>query len=190
MKRSIAFFVGMVLLLTAVSCANEEPRTEPMEKDNVPVDVTLVLNGDTLDVYTMHYHAREDRVEIPLSAFLQSIGAEYADSPYNAYGTKCYVFQNRRYVFVPDMHLFMLEHEYTAFLKELEEAGQSLSRETTADRGLLPKTERTFPLYEDVVEWAEIWVDSISLMNALRQSGVDITVDYSYSTKTIAVTLP
>ena len=155
---------------------------------------TLVLNGNTLDVYTSHYFAREEYAIIPLTAFLQSVGAEYADSPLNEYGRQCYSFMGNRYIFVGSMHLFMLENDYIDLLNTLAEDGVEPSKENTADKGLLPRDENAY--FSEVsadgtlVEWGQIWIDHISLMNALRESGIDITIEYDYPTKTITVIMP
>ena len=121
-----------------------------------------------------------------------SIGAEYADSPLNEYGIQCYSFMGKQYIVVPDMHLFMLEDDYIAFLEKLEEEGKELSRETTEDCGLLPKNEDNISWVTDatILYSAEMLVDHISLMNALRESGIDITIEYDCSKRSITVTLP
>ena len=97
----------------------------------------------------------------------------------------------KRYIVVSDMHLFMLEDDYTAFLEKLDEEGKKLSRETTENCGLLPKNESSISRYTNGPSTERImWVDHISLMNALRESGIDITIEYDYSNRTITVTLP
>ena len=143
----------------------------------------LILNGKKLNVYTAQYSLTEKETRIPLPAFLKSIGAETADSQANAYGTQCYAFMGKRYILASDVNLFMLEDDYWAFLEGLEAEGKELSREIAAGHGLLPG-DKNDP--ERSVEW----VDHISLMNALRNSGVDITIKSDYSTNTITVVLP
>ena len=81
--------------------------------------------------------------------------------------------------------------DYKAFLKELDDAGKELSKETAAERGLLPKDESKVLLNaKETIEYGEIWSDHDSLMNALRESGIDITIEYDYEARTITVTLP
>ena len=185
MKKSTALLLSFMLLLTVVGCTNAVGENSA----DAPI---LVLNGEVLDVYTMHYDVREEYAVIPLEAFLHSIGADYADSSFNKYGTQCYSFMGKRYIVVEDMHLFMLEDDYRAFLEKLDNEGKELSRETTEDCGLLPKNESKVSLDVNgtVSEWAGIWVDHISLMNALIESGVDITIKSDYSNRTITVMLP
>ena len=178
--RWAALLLAAVTLFALTACAGGWDPDAPK----------LKLNGKRLRVYTSHYSLDEEYVFIPLSAFLRSIGAEYADSPLNEYGTQCYSFMGNRYVINGNMHLFMLEKDYMALQKELEDANEKLSRQTAADRGLLPKNESIFPENPNVTYWGEIWTDNISLMNALRESGIDVTIDYKYSSRTISVTLP
>ena len=185
MKRITVLLFTLILLLALTACTNGVG-------ENFPDAPKLILNGEALDVYTSHYHVTEEYAVIPLTAFLQSIGAEYADSPLNEYGIQCYSLMGKRYIVVPGMHLFMLEDDYVAFLEKLDEEGKELSRKTTEDCGLLPKNESNFSwdMNGDVLYWEEIWVDHISLMNALRESGIDITIEYDYMTRTITITLP
>lgn len=197
MKRIVAFLLVGTLLFLLGACEKHGAASEPTDADVMEESVSdiprLILNGEELDVYTMHYMLKEEYAVVPLSAFLSSIGAKYASSSLNEYGTQCYSFEGKRYVIVGDMHLFMLVRDYRAFLKELDKEGKELSRETAADRGLLPKNESNVSL--DIINgtvtyWGDIWIDHISLMNALNESGVDITIEYDYSTRTINVTLP
>lgn len=196
MKRITVLLFTAVLLLALAACTNKSPNPDPISPptvgENFPDAPTLILNGEALDVYTSHYKVTEEYAVIPLTAFLMSIGAEYADSPLNEYGIQCYSFMSKRYIVVPDMHLFMLEDDYNAFLNKLNEEGKELSRETAADCGLLPKNESkvSFDTNGTTLYWGEIWIDHISLMNALTESGIDITIEYDYSTRTITVTLP
>ena len=144
-----------------------------------------------MNVYTSHYFVKEEYVVIPLQAFLMSVGAEYADSDLNEYGRQCYSFMGKRYVIMGKFQLFMLEDEYVAFTKQLDEDGKALTITNTANKGLLPKSENhaLSELFENGIPH-EIWTDHISLMNALRESGIDITIEYDYSTRTITVTMP
>lgn len=90
------------------------------------------------------------------------------------------------------MHLFLLKNDYWALLDELEAEGKELSRLTAADCGLRPKNESNHPSVAgngSVTYWAELWVDHISLMNALQKSGLDTTIESDFATQTITVTL-
>ena len=202
MKRIMALLLAVLMLFTFAACTDKDLDSDKdSDKDSkilhgvegkFPGAPTLILNGEELDAFTSHYHVKEEYAAIPLSAFLQSVGAEYADSPLNTYETQCYSFMGKRYVIVGEMHLFMVENDYTAFLKELDKDNKKLSRKTAADRGLLPRNKNKYLLErkEEAEGWAEIWIDHVSLMKALRESGIDITIEYDYHNRTISVTLP
>lgn len=196
MKKLVVFILATILLVALVSCTNEKNDSENNAPSivwgNHPNAPTLILNGIELDVYTSHYNVTEEYASIPLSAFLQSVGAEYADSPLNEYGVQCYSFMGKRYIINGRMHLFMFEDDYKAFLKELDDEGKSLSKGIASERGLLPKNQSKVLLDTDEtnIEYGDIWSDHNSLMNALRESGIDITIEYDYEARTITVTLP
>ncbi|MBQ7385824.1 MAG: hypothetical protein IJW04_04875 [Ruminococcus sp.] len=196
MKKAITILLSVTLLLFCVACTSQEPDLEqnkpPVPGENHPNAPTIVLNGKELDVYTSHYNLTEEYAFIPLAAFLHSIGAEYADSPLNEYGTQCYSFDGKQYVVVPDMHLFILENDYNELVKELDAHGKKLSRETVEDKGLLPKSESKYPGITNatVIEWAVIMADHVSVENALKESGVDINIEYDYANRTITVIMP
>ena len=184
--RPTAFVLVIILLLSAVSACVPAPGP------NFPDAPTLILNGEKLDVYTSHYFLTEERAVVPLIAFLMSIGADYADSPINEYGKQCYSFMGKRYICVAGMHLFMQEDDYMLFMLKLEKEGEALTREAAADSGLFPRTEcweckRSKNTNETV---NELWIDHVTLMNALNNCGIDIAIDYSYLDRTITVTLP
>lgn len=183
MKRIIAVLLAAALLImTGCRPSIVAPG------DGSSADMKLILNGKKLDVYTMHYFHNEEFTSIPLEAFLCSLGAEYADSSANEDGKQCYSFQGKRYVIVPDLHLFMEEGTYLELMAE----GKDLTRENVADLGLLPRNKCKVCADSDEsdVELAEMWVDHISLMKALRESGIDITIAYDYSAITLSVILP
>ena len=194
-EKTLVVTVVIVLLIAFSSCTNQkndlENNAPSIVWGNHPNAPTLILNGKQLDVYTSHYNVTEEYASIPLSAFLQSLGAEYADSPLNEYGVQCYSFMGNRYIINGRMHLFMFEDDYKAFLKELDDAGKELSKETASERGLLPKNQSKVLSNTDEtnIEYAEIWSDHESLMNALRESGIDITIECDFETRAITVTL-
>lgn len=194
-EKTLVVTVVIVLLITFTSCTNQKNDLENnaplVDGGNTPNAPTLILNGKQLDVYTSHYNVTDEYASIPLSAFLHSLGAEYADSPMNEYGVQCYSFMGNRYIINGRMHLFMFEEDYKAFLKELDDTGKELSKETASERGLLPKNQSKVLLNTDEtnIEYAEIWSDHESLMNALRESGIDITIEYDFETRAITVTL-
>ena len=194
-EKTLVVAVVIVLLIAFSSCTNQKNDLENnaplVGGGNTPNAPTLILNGKQLDVYTSHYNVTEEYASIPLSAFLQSVGAEYADSPLNEYGVQCYSFMGNRYIINGRMHLFMFEDDYKAFLKELDDTGKELSKETASERGLLPKNQSKVLLNTDEtnIEYAGIWSDHESLMNALRESGIDITIEYDFETRAITVTL-
>ena len=194
-EKTLVVTVVIVLLIAFSSCTNQkndlENNAPSIVWGNHPNAPTLILNGKQLDVYTSHYNVTDEYASIPLSAFLQSLGAEYADSPLNEYGVQCYSFMGNRYIINGRMHLFMFEDDYKAFLKKLDDTGKELSKETASERGLLPKKQSKVLLNTDEtnIEYAEIWSDHESLMNALRESGIDITIEYDFETRAITVTL-
>ena len=185
-KITVILIILMMLSLTACQIGLPTPRNGSSS------DVKLILNGEKLDVYTTHYFVSDEFVEIPLGAFLHSVGAEYADSPLNEYGSYCYSFMSKRYVIIRDLHLFMLEEDYWELLSRWEADGKELTRETATDMGLLPRNESKVLADKDETNVASsgIWVDHVSLMNALRESGIDITIVYDHSANTLTVTLP
>ena len=188
MKRIISLLLFAVLIVAF--CACETLNSSGDEILNYSGDLRIVLNGKELDVYTMHYYYDEEYAAVPLSAFLKSIGAEYADSPLNTYESRCYSFIGKRFVFVPNVHLFMLEDDYNVFLEQLEEDGKSLTRATARDSGLLPISKsEIYPNGDDSIERAEILVHYETLMNALIESGIDITIEYDFEALAINVTL-
>jgi hypothetical protein len=196
MKRIISLLLFAVLIFTFCACENsnfsvdETFNSSVIEGLSYPGDLSIILNGKKLDVYTMHYYYDDEYAAVPLHAFLFSIGAEYADSPLNTYESSCYSFAGKRFVFVPNVHLFMLEDDYKAFLKQLEEDGKSLTRATARDSGLLPISKsEIYPNGDDSIERAEILVHYETLMNALIESGIDITIEYDFEALAINVTL-
>lgn len=195
-EKTLSAMVIIVLLISFTSCMSSKSDILQNDSDsagenssNAP---TLILNGKELDVYTSHYNVTEEYASIPLSAFLQSLGAECSDSPLNEYGVQCYTFMGERYIINANMHLFMMEDDYKSFLKQLDNEGKELSEETASVRGLLPKNQSKVLLNtaETNIEYAEIWSDNDSLMNALRESGIDITIEHDYEARTITVVLP
>ena len=207
MKKGISLLLVAMLLLALAACAG--PNVDDAPK--------LVLNGKKLNVYTSHYVLSEECAYIPVGAFLKSIGAEYADSPLyevenspNPNSVQCYSFLGKRYVLDRDSRLFMLEENYLAFVEEvdsewnklapgiikdsglhaddealirfLDEERMKLMQTRAKGRGLLPNEEP--PCFDGNR------VDHISLMKALNDSGVDITMEYNYVTRTINVFLP
>lgn len=195
MKKFIMLFLFVALVLSGVACADQDSTLEQDEiyvGSNFSESPTLILNGTELNVYTSHYQLTEEHAFIPLSAFLKSIGAEYADSPLNEYGTQCYSLAGKRYVLIPDMHLFILENDYNKLLEKLDTEGKVLSKDTVKNQGLLPKNESKYSEIENgtVTDMDQIWIDHVSLTNALKESGININIEYEYTTRTITVTMP
>ena len=196
MKRIIVLLLISVLIFNFSACKDIDSSLGDC-KDVAPSgawmdvyfsgDIKIILNGKRLDAYTMHYGIEEEYAVIPLTAFLQSIGAKYADSPLNTYETECYVLMGEHYVVYDDKHLFMLEDDYLALLDELDCAYSQLSQEDVCDRGLLPLCESK--IYLNNVHGGAFLTDHITLMNALTESGIDITINYDYSKMILDVTL-
>jgi len=82
----------------------------------------------------------------------------------------------------------MLEEDYTDFIGSVN----TLTSENTAEVGLLPRNKNICWINRDdsVVEWGEIWIDHISLMKALQESGISISIVLDKTANTITVTLP
>lgn len=193
MKRIAILLFSVLFLFSLASCANSGVKSDsdaPLPAgenfDNVP---ELILNGNSLDVYTSHYYLEKDRVFIPLDAFLKSLGAEFADSPLNTSETEVYSFMEKNYVVADSLHLFMLEDDYIKLTEDFLEENKALTAEAVKNTGLLPKSSSKFSPPESWLEYG-IWSDHISLMNALKNSGIDITIEYDYENRTIDVTLP
>ena len=181
LRRCFAVFLFGVLLLSLSSCAGGNTFDAPR----------IVLNGKKLHgVYTSHYSVKEDCVVIPLSAFLLSIGAEYADSPLNAYHVTCYSFMGKRYVLDDDARLFMLEDDYVTLSNELDAEGKELTRKNAAGRDLFSENDDAISIPTNEATWSTVYVDHVSLMNALRKSGIDITIQFDYSKRKIIVDCP
>ena len=187
MKKEMAIVLA-ALLIFLTACYDGMSTSGNGDLSNV----TLILNGEKLDVYTGHYFQHEENLEIPLSAFLSSVGAEYADSAANKYGSQCYSVMANRYVIVSDLHLFMPEADYLELLTRSEAEGKTLTRENTGDLGLLPRNNSLVLAEKDQSgeTYSGIWVDEISLMRALRESGIEITIAYDAAANTLYVTLP
>ena len=193
MKKIYILLFFVLLLFSFASCANSGVKSDsdaPFPAGgNFDTAPKLILNGNELDVYTSHYYLEKDRVFIPLDAFLMSLGAEIADSPLNTYGTTVYSFMGKNYVDVGSLHLFMLEDDYIKLTEDFSEENKALTAEAVKNIGLLPKSDSEFTLPDDAIAH-EIWTDHTSLMDALRKSGIEITIEYDYENRSINVTLP
>lgn len=212
MKKIIAVLLISVLSFGLFGCESEESmdNTSGMDlnsifetnvshtEDIMATDVIykyepiVFLNGKELDTYTLSYRVAQDHAVIPVTAFLMALGGDYADSPLNKYGRQCYTFMGKRYLAIPDMHLFILEEDYEDLRNELEEAGIPFSRDGVAGMGLLPRksNKAVLNMDETVIEWGEIFVDHFSLVNALKECGVEITIEHDYENNTINVIMP
>ena len=190
MKKIVVVLFSLILLITLFLCTYERPFFLKFsdQKINLSDEMKIYLNDRPLDVYTMHYGIEEEYAVIPLNAFLKSIGAEYADSTLNTYETECFVLMGEHYVVYSDKHLFMLEEDYLSLLDELDCMYLQLSQEDVSDRGLLPLSESK--IYSNNIHGGAFLTDHVTLMNALIESGIDITIEYDYSKRILNVTLP
>ena len=181
MKRMLSLFLIVIFVIIMSGCSDGCGSGT----------LKIVLNGEELDVYTMHYGIFEEFVSIPLDAFLLSLGAERLDPPENnGYNTERYSLAGNRYVFVPSLHLFILEADYYALIDRLKGEGKQLSQLSSMDAsayGLLPLSESKF--YVNESNRVVYITDHITLMNALKESGIDITIEYDYSKKILDVIL-
>ena len=181
MKRMLSLFLIVIFIIIMSGCSDGCGSGT----------LKIVLNGEELDVYTMHYGIFEEFVSIPLDAFLLSLGAERLDPPENnGYNTERYSLAGNWYVFVPSLHLFILEADYYALIDRLKGEGKQLSQLSSMDAsayGLLPLSESKF--YVNESNRVVYITDHITLMNALKESGIDITIEYDYSKKILDVIL-
>ena len=172
MKRIFSLLLLVVLVIVLSACATW----------NSSGDLEIILNGKKLDVYTMHYGIHEEYASFPLTAFLRSIGAEYADPPENnGYNTECYSLMGKRYVIIDAAHLFILEADYYALIDQLGQEGKCISGfsyDDLSNYGLLPFSESK--IYSDGTYGGAFLTDHVTLMNALIESGIDITIEYDY----------
>lgn len=107
MKRIVSFLIIAIYIIMLSACSDGYGSGA----------LKIILNGEELDVYTMHYGIGEEYAVMPLDAFLLSLGAEYADPPENnGYNTACYSLAGKRYLVVSAAQLFMLESDYYALI--------------------------------------------------------------------------
>ena len=83
----------------------------------------------------------------------------------------------------------MLEDDYIKLTEDFSEENKALTAEAVKNIGLLPKSDSEFTLPDDEIAHV-IWTDHTSLMDALRKSGIEITIEYDYENRSINVTLP
>jgi hypothetical protein len=87
-------------------------------------------------------------------------------------------------------HLFVLEADYYSLIDQLEQVGKCISQlsfDELSNYGLLPLSESKVYLSES--RSGPLLTDHVTLMNALRESGIDITIEYDYSKMILDVTL-
>ena len=135
--------------------------------------VHLFLNGEELDVYTEHYLMSETDTWISVGAFLTSIGATMIPYPYPK--VACYEFLGVTFVIDRESHLFMLEEDYAALVKQLEQDGKEVSKYTTKGQSLLQSFDGARAEYKE-------------LERVLNECGIEITIECDYEAKSIYVT--
>ena len=160
MKRIILFVI--VSLIMSGCAITPGTVTEP--------SVHLFLNGEELKVYTEHYLMTETDTNIPVEAFLSSIGATQINYPKVA----CDELLGVAFVTDRDSQLFMLEEDYAALVKRLQQEGKELSKYTTKGQSLLQSFDGVRAEYKD-------------LERVLNECGIEITIDCNYQAKSIYV---
>lgn len=161
--------------------SQSEPEPGGEAKDNF--GPTFVLNGKTLNVYTEHYFIAEDETSIPLNAFLMSVGAVYADSPYNRYQVQCYEIQGIRYIYDWESQVFAFADAYDDVVKTLK--AQDKTPTKTDFRAIDLFAQEGYELEMQ----AETWVNSVTLERVLRGMGLDITIEIDREANAIRVEL-
>ena len=160
-----------------VSDATPEPLPEPGGSSFGPA---FILNGKELAVYTGHYFIAGTDDDIPLNAFLSSIGSYYVDSPYNKYQVQCYEIEGIRYIYDWESQVFALAEQYDSVVQAAKAQGRT---PTNADF-------RTINLLPDGIEMqAEAWLDHSTLESVLRKMGLDITIELDREENAIRVTM-
>lgn len=173
MKRLFALVLCAILLLAAVGC-NAGGGLGP----------AFILNGETLNVYTLHYFIKDEYASVPLIAFLQSIGADYADSPYNAYQVQCYDIRGVSYIYDGTLKVFALTDQYDNVMETLKAQGKTPTKADFRTIDLFAQEG-----YETDMQ-AEAWVDHHVLEHILQKTGLDITIEIDRDANAIRVEMP
>jgi hypothetical protein len=162
---------------TSEPVSTSAPLPEPGGSSFGPA---FILNGKELDVYTEHYFIAGTDDDIPLNAFLSSIGSYYVDSPYNKYQVQCYEIEGIRYIYDWESQVFALAEQYDSVVQAAKAQGRT---PTNADF-------RTINLLPDGIEMqAEAWLDHSTLESVLRKMGLDITIEIDREENAIRVTM-
>lgn len=140
----------------------------------------FILNGKELDVYTEHYFIAGTDDDIPLNAFLSSIGSYYVDSPYNKYQVQCYEIEGIRYIYDWESQVFALAEQYDSVVQAAKTKGRMPTEAEFQAIDLLPA---------GVEMQAEAWLDHSTLESVLRKMGLDITIELDREENAIRVTM-
>ncbi len=140
----------------------------------------FILNGKELDVYTEHYFIAGTDDDIPLNAFLSSIGSYYVDSPYNKYQVQCYEIEGIRYIYDWESQVFALAEQYDSVVQAAKTKGRMPTEAEFQTIDLLPA---------EVEMQAEAWLDHSTLESVLRKMGLDITIELDREENAIRVTM-
>jgi hypothetical protein len=118
-----------------------EPLPEPGGGSNF--GPAFILNGKELDVYTEHYFIAGTDDDIPLNAFLSSIGSYYVDSPYNKYQVQCYEIEGIRYIYDWESQVFALAEQYDSVVQAAKTKGRMPTEAAYSSAALVALNSRT-----------------------------------------------
>ena len=163
---------------TSEPVSTSAPLPEPGGSSFGPA---FILNGKELDVYTEHYFIAGTDDDIPLNAFLSSIGSYCVDSPYNKYQVQCYEIEGIRYIYDWESQVFALAEQYDSVVQAAKTKGRMPTEAEFQAIDLLPA---------GVEMQAEAWLDHSTLESVLRKMGLDITIELDREENAIRVTLP
>lgn len=153
----------------------------------------LYLNGKELNVYTEHYFIEDEITYIPLDAFLASVGAVYADSPYTKYQVQSYELCGIRFIVDEVTQVFALEREYDAAIQELKaKPGNPVTHANLQKVDLFSpvRNENTMINGKKAVYWGPgAVVDHRTLETALREAGLTIEISVDSEKNAIYVEL-
>ncbi len=165
-KRIIAVLLA-AMLLGCVGCS-------PAPGENWGPD--FFLNGVKQDVYTSQYLIEETDVRIPFEAFMGSIGADFAESPYNRYQVQCYEIQGIRYIDDRESGVIAFEQPYEDVVEVLKAQGKT-------------SIKADFQAINLLTEGARMPLPIADLERLLEKMGLDVTVEFDREAYAIRVTL-
>ena len=177
----------------APGAAEQQPPEPEPEAGGSFWGPKLYLNGKELNVYTEHYFIEDEETFIPLHAFLLSVGAVYADSPYTKYQVQSYELCGIRFIVDEVTQVFALEREYDAAIQELKaKPGNPVTHANLQKVDLFSpvRNENTMINGKKAVYWGPgAVVDHRTLETALREAGLTIEISVDSEKNAIYVEL-